>query len=155
MPITPRNVSLTSVLVINFDFHSVPCTFPMYKMRKQPGFAALDIRLHRCYGREKAALVKPRPSRLLFSCLHPWIAFTQNSGQTTASAWILFQAVCSYSVDVGWIGSKHCTGTRTASCCCISDWSADNTNGRRSERADATTAPLTAGGLKRLPTEST
>ena len=30
MPITPRNVSLTSVLVINFDFHSVPCTFPMY-----------------------------------------------------------------------------------------------------------------------------
>ena len=31
-------------------------------MRKQPGFAALDIRLHRCYGREKAALVKPRPS---------------------------------------------------------------------------------------------
>ena len=30
MPITPRNVSLTSVLVINFDSHSVPCTFPMY-----------------------------------------------------------------------------------------------------------------------------
>ena len=30
MPITPRNVSLTSVLVINFDFHSAPCTFPMY-----------------------------------------------------------------------------------------------------------------------------
>ena len=30
MPIAPRNVSLTSVLVINFDFHSVPCTFPMY-----------------------------------------------------------------------------------------------------------------------------
>ena len=30
MPITPRNVSLASVLVINFDFHSVPCTFPMY-----------------------------------------------------------------------------------------------------------------------------
>lgn len=30
MPITPKNVSLTSVLVINLDFHSVPCTFPMY-----------------------------------------------------------------------------------------------------------------------------
>ena len=30
MPITPRNVSLASVLVINFDFHSAPCTFPMY-----------------------------------------------------------------------------------------------------------------------------
>ena len=30
MPITPKNVSLTSGLVINFDFHSVPCTFPRY-----------------------------------------------------------------------------------------------------------------------------
>ena len=38
MPITPRNVSLTSVLVINFDFHSVPCTFPMYA-----SLVALDI----------------------------------------------------------------------------------------------------------------
>ena len=38
MPITPRNVSLTSVLVINFDSHSVPCTFPMYA-----SLIALDI----------------------------------------------------------------------------------------------------------------
>ena len=38
MPITPKNVSLTSVLVINFDFHSVPCTFPMYA-----SLIALDI----------------------------------------------------------------------------------------------------------------
>ena len=30
MPKTPKNVSLTSVLVINLDFHSVLCTFPMY-----------------------------------------------------------------------------------------------------------------------------
>ena len=30
MPITPKNVSLTSGLVINFVFHSVPCTFPRY-----------------------------------------------------------------------------------------------------------------------------
>ena len=38
MPITPKNASLTSVLVINLDFHSVLCTFPMYA-----SLIALDI----------------------------------------------------------------------------------------------------------------
>ena len=36
---------------------------------KQPGFAALDIRLRRRYGREKAASVKPLPPHTSFCCL--------------------------------------------------------------------------------------
>ena len=47
---------------------------------KQPGFAALDIRLRRRYGREKAASVRPLPPHTSFCCLHPRRTFTQNSG---------------------------------------------------------------------------
>ena len=47
---------------------------------KQPGFAALDIRLHRRYGREKAASVRPLPPHTSFCCLHSRRTFTQNSG---------------------------------------------------------------------------
>ena len=47
---------------------------------KQPGFAALDIRLRRRYGREKAASVKPLPPHTSFCCLHSRRTFTQNSG---------------------------------------------------------------------------
>ena len=47
---------------------------------KQPGFAALDIRLRRRYGREKAASVRPLPPHTSFCCLHSRRTFTQNSG---------------------------------------------------------------------------
>ena len=47
---------------------------------KQPGFAALDIRFRRRYGREKAVSVRPLPPHTSFCCLHPRRTFTQNSG---------------------------------------------------------------------------
>lgn len=46
----------------------------------QTGFAALDIRFRRRYGREKAASVRPLLPHTSFCCLHPWRTFTQNSG---------------------------------------------------------------------------
>ena len=49
MPITPRNVSLTSVLVINFDFHSVPCTFPMYASLIVLGITAALLFFGNCF----------------------------------------------------------------------------------------------------------
>ena len=47
---------------------------------KQPGFAALDIRFRRRYGREKAVSVRPLPPHTSFCCLHLRRTFTQNSG---------------------------------------------------------------------------
>ena len=49
MPITPKNVSLTSVLVINLDFHSVLCTFPMYASLVVLDIIQFKIRLKRVH----------------------------------------------------------------------------------------------------------
>ena len=47
---------------------------------KHPGFAVLDIRFRRRYGREKAVSVRPLPPHTRFCCLHSRRTFTQNSG---------------------------------------------------------------------------